>query len=208
MGALLAGLLLLAGCSDDDGSSDGDPTEAPTTAAWEPTPGLCQVLTAAERAELLGLADPDRLEGPQRMEGQGCAWVDGKNPAVQLILVAIPTTTWIKDMPAAIDAQLADPNLSADNRADLEALEAELATLSSDETDDLCDLFGRLAEVQGYPEDSSTTVYVTRSGPGLSAQHCEGDTYTSLVGRSTKVTDSEPMLAAYQAAVEKAAAAR
>ena len=209
LAALLTGFLLVAGCSDDgDGEGSDDATTSPT-GAWEPTPGLCEVLSTGEPAQLLALQDPATLEGPERVnEGRGCVWIDRRQPEVQLLLIAIPTREWVRELPSAIDAQLALDDLSAEDRSNLETIQSELGSLSTDDTDDLCDLFSRMAEVQGYPEDSATTVYVTRGAPGLSAQHCEGDTYTTLVGRSARLSDSESMLAAYGDAVERAAAAR
>lgn len=203
-GVLLATVLLLAGCSDDDGGSGDGPDE---TAEWEPTPGLCEILTAEERAELLALDRPDRLGGQQPQE-KLCAWIDRKDPAVQLVLVSIPATEWFRDLPAAVDAQLANPDLDAGQRTSLEAIRSEVEATDPEESDDLCGLFSRLAEVQGYPEGSTTTVYVTRGAPGLSAQHCEGDTFTSLVGRSARLEDSPETLAAYESAIGKVVAAR
>ncbi len=207
LGALLAGLLLLAGCSDDGGDNGSDATEA-TATPWEPTPGLCELITPDERAALLALDDPRQLNAPQLMGGQGCAWVHRKRPEIQLILISMSTQDWIRDLPAALDAQLGIDDLTADDRAGLQAIKAEIEALDSEDSDDLCGFFSRIAAIQGYPEGSTTTVYATRGTAGLSAQNCEGDTFTSLVGRSKDIGQSEAKLDAYQAAVEEVADAR
>lgn len=209
-GVLLASVLLLAGCSDDDGGSgeaDERPSDGTSGTAWEPTPGLCEILSVEERAGLLALDKPGRLAGQLDQE-KGCAWIDREDPAVQLVLVSIPTTEWFRDLPGAIEAQLAIPDLDAGQRADLEAIQAEVQSMEAGQTHELCGLFSRLAEVQGYPAGSATTVYVTRGTAGLSAQNCEGDTFTSLVGRSAAIGDSPAMLEAYESAIGKVVAAR
>lgn len=212
-GALVAALLLLAGCSDDgDSSSDGS---TPTTSASTPEPtaedGLsvvCDVLTPAERTSLLGLDRGTRLDGPVDLGGQGCFWNDPKRPAaIQLTIVSMSTADWLKGVPSALAALEQSPDLAAEERAALEEMQAEVATLSEDDIDQACELFTRLAEIQGQPTGATTTVQVTRGRPGLSAQHCEGDTFSSVVGASPEIVASEQLQDAYREAVAKVAAA-
>lgn len=209
-GVLLAAVLVLAGCSEDDPGSR-EPAPTPSASASEsttPAVDVCAVLDPQERAALVGLANPRRLQGPARLSGEGCYWTDPDNPSITLTVVAMSTREWLTGLPSALSALEQDDDLSKDERQRVDRMRQEVDSLSEDDVDHACDLFASLAEIYGQPAGSATTVQGTRSGQGLSAQHCEGDQFTSVVGNAPDLRLSRHLVDDYRDAVEKVAGAR
>jgi hypothetical protein len=173
---IAAGLVLLVslgGCTNDPAEQD-TPTEVTRQQ-------ICDVLTPEERADLVG-KPVDRPAGrATEFPDFSCRWgaEDDKVTAVQI--VSAPVSAWVKKLPAVLDRTAELPDLSADDRKELDQARR---LISSGEAGDAagCQVFSILAEIGGFPKDSQTSVSFLSSGgtPLVAAQHCAGERFSSV----------------------------
>lgn len=186
-----AALILLSACSGSDGSksdSQGDaktsatPTTSPTAAPIDPEQIACKVVTAADRTELAGAAVDDIVAASGTDGSSQCRW----QSATALIQVTtLPAKEWAKSLPDVVKQLESSSDISSSaDKKDLAAAKELLAGAATFTDAEACKAFTTLAELGGEEKGATTTVTtvpITETESGISAQTCSDGDLTSII---------------------------
>jgi hypothetical protein len=179
-------LTLVAACSgSDDSSSTASPKPAASSAAAAPVEdsAACTFLTAPERQLLAGSAVDTVAASSPFQDGSGqCRWQESQ---ALIQLTTLPAKEWAKSLPKIVTQLESSADLTSDSdRADLARAKKLLTGAASFTDDQACTAFTTLAELGGEKKGSTTTVTtvpITDSESGISAQTCTGGELTSII---------------------------
>ncbi len=181
----MAAGLSLAACSDGSDTKAADPTPSASTTTQptvDPKEPACSFLTAAERKELVGSAIDTVVATNGTDQSSQCRW----QASTALIQVTtLPAQAWAKTLPQVV-AQLESSGqiTSAKDKKELAKAKKLLADASSFSGKQACDVFTTLAVINGAEKGATTTITsvpVTESESGISAQMCTSGEMTSLI---------------------------
>jgi hypothetical protein len=203
----MAACLSLAACSGGSDTKAADPTpsaSATTQATVDPKEPACSFLTAAERKELVGSAIDEVVATGGTAGSSQCRW---QAPTALIQVTTLPATAWAKTLPQVV-AQLESSGdiTSARDKKELARAKKLLAKASSFTGKQACDVFTTLAEINGAEKGATTTITsvpITKSESGISAQMCTSGEMTSLIYSVPDLKKSRQV----DAAVTKALAA-
>jgi hypothetical protein len=219
LGALVP-LVLLAGCGSDDStsksaSSDESASSTPSPSAEEsasesPSPGTeaaaapCDTLTGKDLETLTG---KDLGTGNQGQVGTlaACQWGDPSSAGVQA--VSVPAEEWGAQLPALI--QQVKASGAFDDAANTKQLEKASKLVEQGkqlDADQACNLFSKLAELQGNKpaQDTTVTLLPTAADPqAISAQTCTDGRFASVLVIKPGITGSQKEIATVSDALER-----
>lgn len=202
--------LSLAACSGSSGGSDAksaDPTpsaSATSQATVDPKEPSCSFLTASERKDLVGSAIDEVVATSGTAGSSQCRW---QSDSALIQVTTLPAQAWAKTLPQVV-AQLESSGqvTSAGDKKELARAKKLLAKASSFTGKQACDVFTTLAEINGAKKGATTTITsvpITKSEAGISAQMCTSGEMTSLIYSVPDLKESKQV----DAAVTKALAA-
>jgi hypothetical protein len=188
-----AGLMMLAACS---GSSDADETKADPSAtprasatSASATPPLidaeqiaCKAITSADRTKLAGAAVEDIVAASGSVGNSQCRW---QSAGALIQVTTLPAKEWAKSLPKIVKQLESSSDISSDaDKRDLERAKKLLAGAATFTDKQACDAFRTLAELGGEKKGSTTTVTtvpITETESGISAQTCKNGELTSII---------------------------
>jgi hypothetical protein len=178
-------VVLLAACSGSDDASPETSATPSTTASAAPLEdsAACSFLTPEERQRLAGVAVDTVVASSPFTAGSGqCRWQD-TSALVQV--TTLPAKEWAKSLPDVV-AQLESSSelSSAADQEDLDRAKKLLAGAASFTDAQACEAFVTLAELGGEKKGSTTTVTtvpITDTESGISAQTCTDGELTSII---------------------------
>jgi len=191
LAVVAAGLILLSACGggSDDSKSDATASATPTTPSAtasappiDPEQIACKLVTPAERAELAGGAVDEIIAASGTAGSSQCRW----QSAVALIQVTtLPAKEWAKSLPDVVKQLESSSDVGSDaQQKDLAAAKKLLEGAGSFTNAEACDAFVTLAELGGGKKGQTTTVSsvpITETEQGISAQTCSGGELTSII---------------------------
>jgi hypothetical protein len=193
----VAALALLTACSGSDDSSDGarstaSPSPAASTAPAEDSVA-CTFLTAEERSLLAGNAVDTVAASSPFKDGSGqCRW-QASQALIQV--TTLPAKEWAKSLPEVVTQLESSTDLKSDSdKADLARAKKLLAGAASFTDAEACKAFTTLAELGGEKKGATTTVTtvpITKTESGISAQTCTGGDLTSIIYSVPGLTESK-----------------
>jgi hypothetical protein len=185
-----AAVILLSACggSDDEAKAKASATPSATpSASATPAPVdaetiACKIVTSAERAKLAG-AEIDEIVAASGTDASSqCRW---QSEAALIQVTTLPAKEWAKSLPAVVKQLESSSELSAGtDKKDLDAAKKLLAGAASFTDAQACEAFGTLAELGGEKKGTTTTVTsvpITQTESGISAQRCSGGDLTSII---------------------------
>jgi hypothetical protein len=185
--AAVAALILLTACGG--GSEDeAEPKASATPSATATPPPIdaeqiaCKVLTADDRTKLAGAAVDEIVLASGADGSSKCRW----QSATALIQVTtLPAKEWAKSLPDVVKQLEKSTDISsAADKKDLAAAKKLLAGAADFDDAQACDAFVTLAELGGEKKGTTTTVTsvpITETESGISAQTCSGGDLTSII---------------------------
>ncbi|MCD9199330.1 hypothetical protein [Aeromicrobium wangtongii] len=183
-----AALVLLSACggSDDDAdakkSAKASATPSATAAPIDRDQIACKSLTAADRAKLAGSAVDEIVAATGADGSSQCRWQSDK-ALVQV--TTLPAKQWAKSLPAIVKQLESSGELKAgQDKKDLDAAKKLLAGADKFTDKQACDAFVTLAELGGEKKGTTTTVTtvpISQTESGISAQTCSDGTLTSII---------------------------
>ena len=177
---------LLAACSgSDDSSSATSPEPSAASASTPPVEdsAACTFLTAEERQRLAGSAVDTVAASSPFQDGSGqCRWQESQ---ALIQVTTLPAKEWAKSLPQVVTQLESSADLKSDSdKADLARAKKLLTGAASFTDAQACEAFTTLAELGGEKKGSTTTVTtvpITDSESGISAQTCTGGELTSII---------------------------
>ena len=177
---------LLAACSgSDDSSSAASPKPSAASASTPPVEdsAACTFLTAEERQRLAGSAVDTVAASSPFQDGSGqCRWQESQ---ALIQVTTLPAKEWAKSLPQVVTQLESSADLKSDSdKADLARAKKLLTGAASFTDAQACEAFTTLAELGGEKKGSTTTVTtvpITDSESGISAQTCTGGELTSII---------------------------
>jgi hypothetical protein len=182
-----AALVLLGACGGPD---DADPKASATPSATasatappvDPEQIACKALTAADRAKLAGAA-VDEIVAASGTDGSSqCRW---QSETALIQVTTLPAKQWAKSLPDVVKQLESSSQLtSGKDKKDLEAAKKLLSGADTFDDKQACDAFVTLAELGGEKKGTTTTVTtvpITQTESGISAQTCSDGTLTSVI---------------------------
>ena len=193
----VAALTLLAACSGSGSSSDDSaaktsPSPSASTAPVEDS-AACTFLTAEDRQLLAGSAVDTVAASSPFQDGSGqCRWQESE---ALIQVTTLPAKEWAKSLPKVVTQLESSADLKTDSdKADLARAKKLLTGAASFTDAQACEAFTTLAELGGEKKGSTTTVTtvpITDSASGISAQTCTGGELTSIIYSVPGLTESE-----------------
>ncbi|MET0448522.1 MAG: hypothetical protein ABW004_08940 [Aeromicrobium sp.] len=185
---LAAGLILLSACggSSDDADAKASATPSasasPTAAPIDADQIACKLVTAADRTELAGTAVDEIVAASGTDVSSQCRW----QAATALIQVTtLPAKEWAKSLPDIVtQLESSTDTSSAADKKDLAQAKKLLSGAASFTDAQACEAFTTLAELGGEKKGATTTVTtvpITETESGISAQICTGGELTSII---------------------------
>lgn len=177
------GLVVLSACGgDSDGSSSAEPSATPSSAEPVKESPACSFLTSAERAKLAGLPVDTVVAADAREGSSQCRWQES---AALIQVTTLPAKVWAKSLPEVVAQLESSSDLSsATDKRDLARAKKLLAGADSFTDAEACKAFVTLAELGGAEKGARTTVTsvpITETESGISAQTCSGGELTSII---------------------------
>lgn len=181
---VVVALMALSACS---GSGDEKPAAEPSTETPSANPvedsAACSFLTPAERQQLAGLAVDTVVAASAVREGSGqCRWQES---AALIQVTTLPAKEWAKSLPDVVKQLESSADLtSAADKKDLARAKKLLSGAASFTDAQACDAFVTLAELGGEKKGATTTVTsvpITETESGISAQTCTDGALTSII---------------------------
>lgn len=187
--AAAAALVLLSGCSgSDDSKPAAKPSATPTAGATPSAPPVdasqiaCSMLTASDRTTLAGTAVDDVVAASGTEGGSQCRW---QADAAVIQVTTLPAKEWAKSLPDVVkNLESSSASASAADKKDLETAKKLLSGAASFTDEQACQAFTTLAELDGDPKGTTTTVTsipITETESGISAQGCDDGELTSVL---------------------------
>lgn len=182
-----AALVLLSACG---GSDDADPkasatpsaTASATAAPIDRDQIACKVLTAADRAKLAGSAVDEIVAATGTDGSSQCRW---QSDTAVIQVTTLPAKQWAKSLPDVVKQLESSGDLtSGKDKKDLEAAKKLLSGADTFDDQQACDAFVTLAELGGEKKGTTTTVTtvpISQTDSGISAQTCSKGTLTSVI---------------------------
>ena len=208
---------LLAACSgSDDSSSATSPEPSAASASTPPVEdsAACTFLTAEERQRLAGSAVDTVAASSPFQDGSGqCRWQESQ---ALIQVTTLPAKEWAKSLPQVVTQLESSADLKSDSdKADLARAKKLLTGAASFTDAQACEAFTTLAELGGEKKGSTTTVTtvpITDSESGISAQTCTGGELTSIIYSVPGLKESKQvdktLTSVLKSAQKRAAAAR
>lgn len=184
-----AALVLLSACSGSDDAksavkASGTPTASATPSAppVDPSQIACTMLTASDRTTLAGSAVDEVVAASGTDGGSQCRW---QAEAAVIQVTTLPAKEWAKSLPDVVKKiESSSAAASPADKKDLEAAKKLLAGAASFTDEQACEAFTTLAELDGEPKGTTTTVTsipITETESGISAQACDEGELTSVL---------------------------
>ena len=184
-----AALILLSACGgSDDGVKDA---KASATPSASPTPTAapidekqiaCRLVTAADRAKLAGAAVDDVVAASGADGSSQCRW---QSTAALIQVTTLPAKEWAKSLPDVVTQLESSSDISSSaDKKDLARAKKLLSGAASFTDAQACDAFTTLAELGGEKKGATTTVTtvpITETESGISAQTCSDGDLTSII---------------------------
>lgn len=181
-----ATVILLSACGGGSDDAEAKPSATPsataTAAPIDPEQVACQLITASERTKLAGTA-VDEIVAASGTEGSSqCRW---QSAAALIQVTTLPAKEWAKSLPDIVTQLESSSDLgSAADKADLADAKKLLAGAATFTDAQACEAFTTLAELGGDEAGATTTVTtvpITETESGISAQTCTGGDLTSVI---------------------------
>lgn len=184
-----AALVLLGACG---GSDDADPKASATPSATASASATaapidaeqiaCKVVSAGDRQQLAGAAVDEVVAASGSAGSSQCRW----QSATALIQVTtLPAKEWAKSLPDVVkQLESSSATSSAADKKDLAAAKKLLAGAATFTDAQACDAFVTLAELGGDEKGTTTTITtvpITQTESGISAQTCSDGNLTSII---------------------------
>ncbi|MFC5676604.1 DUF3558 domain-containing protein [Aeromicrobium endophyticum] len=187
--AAAAALVLLSGCSGSDDSEPATkPSATPTASATPSVPPVdasqvaCSMLTASDRTALAGTAVDEVVAASGTDGGSQCRW---QADAAVIQVTTLPAKEWAKSLPDVVkNLESSSASASPADKKDLETAKKLLSGAASFTDEQACQAFTTLAELDGDPKGTTTTVTsipITETESGISAQGCDDGELTSVL---------------------------
>lgn len=191
-----AAFVLLAACSgasdDADPQASATPSPAATAAPVDPEQIACKLITGAERAALAGTAVDEIVAASGTEVSSQCRW---QSPAALIQVTTLPAKEWAKSLPDVVKQleSSSEPGTAADKKQleDAKKLLSGAATFSDAQA---CRAFVTLAELAGEGKGATSTVTsvpITKTEAGISAQSCADGDLTSIIYSVPGLTETE-----------------
>jgi len=186
-----AALILLSACSgSDDSTSDAkasatpsaSATPTPTAAPIDPEQIACKIVTSADRAKLAGAAVDDIVAASGTDGSSQCRW---QSTDALIQVTTLPAKEWAKSLPDVVTQLESSSDISSSaDKKDLAAAKKLLAGAATFTDAEACKAFATLAALGGGKKGSTTTVTtvpITETESGISAQTCSDGDLTSII---------------------------
>lgn len=180
--AVAVALMALSACSGSDESPKAEPSATATANPVEDS-AACSFLSPAERQQLAGVAVDTIVAASAVREGSGqCRWQES---AALIQVTTLPAKEWAKSLPDVVKQLESSADLtSAADKKDLARAKKLLSGAASFTDAQACDAFVTLAELGGEKKGATTTVTsvpITETESGISAQTCTDGALTSII---------------------------
>ncbi|MCW2839207.1 MAG: hypothetical protein JWR55_690 [Aeromicrobium sp.] len=181
---LAVALAALTACSGSDESPEA--TATPSASAT-PDPiedsAACSFLTPAERQQLAGVAVDTVVSAAAVREGSGqCRWQES---AALIQVTTLPAKEWAKSLPDVVTQLESSTDLTSEaDKKDLARAKKLLSGAATFTDAEACEAFVTLAELGGEKKGTKTTVTsvpITETESGISAQTCTDGALTSII---------------------------
>lgn len=185
---LAAALILLSACGggSDDATAEASATPSasatPTAVPVDPEQIACKLVTTADRTKLAGVAVDEIVAASGTDVSSQCRW----QAATALIQVTtLPAKEWAKSLPDIVtQLESSTDTSSAADKKDLAEAKKLLSGAASFTDAQACKAFTTLAELGGEKKGATTTVTtvpITETESGISAQICTDGKLTSII---------------------------
>jgi hypothetical protein len=182
-------LVLLSACSGSDdsqpaakGSAKPSASATPTAPPVDPSQIACKMLTSSDRSTLAGAAVDEVVAASGTDGGSQCRW-QAESAVIQV--TTLPAKEWAKSLPDVVKKiESSSAAASPADKKDLEAAKKLLSGAASFTDAQACRAFTTLAELDGDPKGTTTTVTsipITDTESGISAQACDDGELTSVL---------------------------
>ena len=163
-----------SGCGDDEKAPDAQPTQITKKE-------ICDVLSAEERADLVGRAVDEPAGEASDYPDFSCRWKSAEDDGVVVQLASAPVSEWLKTVPKVLDSVEKLSSLSAEDKKQIGEARTILGSGKVDDAEG-CSIFTLLAEIGGFPKGSKTSVSYVDAGasPLVAAQHCDDGRFSSV----------------------------
>ncbi len=180
------GLVLLTGCASGAGSSS--PAEMSSAV---PQSDSCDALDEKQISKLAG----DLVGAVEAREAVGlpaCLWT---TTGGRVQVIRAPAGQWAMQLPNAVDQLLASGlEISQEDRRELDVALRLIRGGDQIDTDEACDMFSTVMEIQGQQPNSDETVQLFPSRDDLqaiAAQSCRNGYFTSVTLASPNLNGSQ-----------------
>lgn len=184
-----AAVLVVAGCGSDSESAKSSAEPTPSSATAAAGVKACDLVTAEERASLLGaaLAEPDGSSS-----SQNCAY-SSSSAGDYFYVKSFTAGQWSKQLPDALDQMVASPALGEEDRAKISEAQDILSTEGELPAEQACTLFSQMAAMNGSPQDSEVVVNVLEVSlpdpqTAITGQVCADGRFTSILFSTRSLT--------------------
>lgn len=190
-----AALVALSACSSSDSEPKAEPSSTASTEKADPKlneSAGCKLLTAKERAALLGSTLDAITASDAKTNAVQCRW-DSDKGLIQVTDLA--AQDWAKTLPNIVAEMEKSADLkSATDKAQLAKAKKLLEGAKSFTGKQACEAFSTLAEIGGDKAGTTTTVTylpISDTTIAISAQICTGGRLTSLVFSTPELKKSK-----------------
>lgn len=200
--------MTLAACSGGSDAKAADPkpsASATTQPTVDPKEPACRFLTASERAQLAG-SPVDTVVATSGTAGSSqCRW---QSSSALVQVTTLPAQAWAKTLPEVVTQLESSGDVrTATDKKELARAKKLLAGATSFTGEQACAAFTTLAEIGGAKRGATTTITsvpITQSQTGVSAQMCTSGEMTSLIYSVPDLKQTKAVEAAVTSALASA----